>query len=561
MSMFQDARGFHISGGQFNAAINHIYSADPLHPLWLVIKDVGANHNSGTRYPPPRCHPDTRQDVIHVLHEWIHCPFPGQPIMWLYGPAGAGKSAIAQTVAETGQTQGFLVASFFFSREDPRRCVADSLCLCIAYGLATRIPELWESITQAIKRDPAILQATLKEQLEKLIVEPFRSLEQLHSHPWLIVIDGLDECKGSWEQQHILSLLATVFPKQIPLRFLICSRPEPHIREAFDVDGFRPYLCRVALDETFEPSRDITTFLNSEFKRISTHPRNRHISFPNSWPESGAVYELVHKASGQFIYAATVIKFIDNEYSNPCTQLEQVLHPTVRRNLETSSPFHDLDILYHQILSSNPHRSKVRDVIWTLILLGPRMSLTPEIIEVFLFLPKGDVISTLRGMHSILNVRGPRDEIQIFHASFSDFLRDKSRSAYFFLGSELEQNSFLACRTCRILERYSQLSDKDEDDGSCPKYNESVQLRVFLEAWYTWGDYCSKSDLNHELLIFLRNYDFSTGFNIQDRGFLLHHASPTQFSSFRDNTVMGAFVIADAQVQTFIFPTDESRFI
>ncbi|EEB88643.1 hypothetical protein MPER_13428, partial [Moniliophthora perniciosa FA553] len=159
--------------------------------------------------------------------------------------------------------------------------------------------------------DPAILQASLEKQCQKLIVEPCRVLTELHHFPWVIIIDGLDECNGSREQQRILSIFATILPTDIPLRILVCSRPEPPIREVFDTNKFRPYLHRVALDETFQPGRDIGTFLTNEFLRIRNDPAYQHIQFSIPWPSPGIIHEIVQKASGQFIYAATVIKFVD----------------------------------------------------------------------------------------------------------------------------------------------------------------------------------------------------------------------------------------------------------
>jgi len=38
-------------------------------------------------------------------------------IMWMYGPAGAGKSTIAQTIAEMCDEEMLLLASFFFLKE------------------------------------------------------------------------------------------------------------------------------------------------------------------------------------------------------------------------------------------------------------------------------------------------------------------------------------------------------------------------------------------------------------------------------------------------------------
>uniref|UniRef100_A0A0W0G4Y2 Uncharacterized protein n=1 Tax=Moniliophthora roreri TaxID=221103 RepID=A0A0W0G4Y2_MONRR len=58
MSMFPGAQGFHISGGQFNAAghdVIHNYSVNPLQDLWQAIKGIGASHNSGAMLSTSLC--------------------------------------------------------------------------------------------------------------------------------------------------------------------------------------------------------------------------------------------------------------------------------------------------------------------------------------------------------------------------------------------------------------------------------------------------------------------------------------------------------------------------
>ena len=48
---------------------------------------------------------------------WIEDDNPDGSVFWIYGPAGAGKSAIAQTLAELIQASGGSYGgSFFFSR-------------------------------------------------------------------------------------------------------------------------------------------------------------------------------------------------------------------------------------------------------------------------------------------------------------------------------------------------------------------------------------------------------------------------------------------------------------
>ncbi|KAI3609885.1 nwd2 [Moniliophthora roreri] len=471
--MIKNSHGFRIYGGQLNNAgrdINYI-NVDPLRDLWDAIKDVGATHNSEMRYPPPKCHPGTRQEVLKMIHRWVYSPAWSDRIFWLYGPAGAGKSAIAQTIAELCQKEGSLVSTFFFSRGDPKRNNARSLVLTITHALTTSIPELRPLIEQALRSNPTILQATLEKQFQKLIVEPWRAVDlgKLHDCPWLIIIDGLDECNGHQEQQHILFILATILPENILLRVLICSRPEPPIREAFNIDNFRPYLHRVTLDDTFSPGRDISTFLIKEFQQIHAKPAFHHIPFPVPWPAPGVVDKLVQKASGQFIYAATVVKFIDNAYCNPCTQLEIILHPRPQLDPdpESTSPFYDLDILYHQILSSCPQRSKLQNVIWAVVLLLNISDLrpAPEEIEALLMLHDGEVISTLQGMHSILEIGQPDEWIHILHASFSDFLCDPGQSGYFFLGDKPAQNSFLATHLLHVIDHYSQIDENSLSDA------------------------------------------------------------------------------------------------
>ncbi|KAJ7789711.1 hypothetical protein B0H14DRAFT_2536015 [Mycena olivaceomarginata] len=72
-----------------------------------------ALHNSGERFPEPACHPGTRIRVLEELRAWSVDTSPESSIMWLYGAAGMGKSAIAQMFAGDCQTQGRLGASFF----------------------------------------------------------------------------------------------------------------------------------------------------------------------------------------------------------------------------------------------------------------------------------------------------------------------------------------------------------------------------------------------------------------------------------------------------------------
>ncbi len=72
---------------------------------WQIIREFSALqaiHNSEHRHDPPKCHPNTRIAIRDTLMDWVvDTADANARIMWFYGPAGAGKSAIAQTLAET----------------------------------------------------------------------------------------------------------------------------------------------------------------------------------------------------------------------------------------------------------------------------------------------------------------------------------------------------------------------------------------------------------------------------------------------------------------------------
>src|SRR5882762_9618975 len=81
----------------------------------------GAFRNSAERYDPPKCRPHTRQAVLKRIMLWVNDPANEFQIMWMFGPAGAGKTAIAQSIADMYFQSGKLAASFFFSRNTSGR--------------------------------------------------------------------------------------------------------------------------------------------------------------------------------------------------------------------------------------------------------------------------------------------------------------------------------------------------------------------------------------------------------------------------------------------------------
>ena len=160
-------------------------------------------------------------------------------VMWVYGPARARKSTIAQTIAKMCKEEMILLTSFFFSRNDPSHSNVNSLITTITYQITLNLPQVWDAILGAIEYDPLIFSKSLVVQVKTLIVVPLQLLAEasFFNEPTschLIIIDGLDECSDPKIQQNILEVLVNAqWQYQLPLTFLFVSQPKQHISLTF----------------------------------------------------------------------------------------------------------------------------------------------------------------------------------------------------------------------------------------------------------------------------------------------------------------------------------------
>ncbi|KAJ7438420.1 hypothetical protein FB451DRAFT_1448183 [Mycena latifolia] len=312
-----------------------------------------ALHDSGERSPEPACHPGTRIAVLDRLKSWSLDARPENPLLWLHGSAGAGKSAIAQMFAGHCQSQRRLGASFFFKRGHPKRGTWHGLVPTIAYQLAKSVPEFLLPLQKAVDSDHMIVGRCITVQFQRLIVEPMRETPPLSSLLSIIILDGLDECADRKVQQDILRLfIQAVQTHQLPIRLVITSRPEPHIREIFETKENLPNCRHLVLVPDQSAYDDIRAYLRDEFARIHGKYTARGIELGSVWPPVEALEHLVQKSSGIFIYATTIIRFIDKEFSHPVDRLMAVLG----LDPQSTAP---LDNLYTQILSVVPQETQI----------------------------------------------------------------------------------------------------------------------------------------------------------------------------------------------------------
>ena len=405
------------------------------HNILLRTTAPAAFHNSGKRFESPKCQPHTRLAVLSEIMKWIKWEGDLESfILWFYGPAGAGKSAIAKTVAEMCEEQMILLARFFFFRANPLRNNVQFLIATIAYQITLNLPRVREAILGAIERDPLIFTKSLAVQFRSLIVAPLQPLAEasFFSKPTsrrLVIIDGLDECSDLKVQQNIVEVLANSQRQhQLPLIFLIASRPEQHISFAFSTGVLPSMTTRIALDDSYLTDKDIELFLTEKFREIkSTHPLRAYI--PPQWPLPDVLKQLVRNSSCQFIYASTVIRYINSIRHKPTDRLDVVLG-----TLQSDLPFAELDALYTQILAGVEDIERVLEILGFMLFYNHSHLLT-TVIENALSLQPGDVELYLGDLNSLVAFE-PDQSIRALHASFVDFLVDSSRSKKFWINPQ-----------------------------------------------------------------------------------------------------------------------------
>ena len=136
-------------------------------------------------------------------------------------------------------------------------------------------------------------------------------------------------------------------------------------------------------------------------------------------------------------------------------------------------PFAELDALYMHILSEldDPHRTLL--VIGLLLIraqyLGDRLSSITDI-EHFLGLDAGDVELLLADMASLVSWDADGTQnVQMLHASFGDFLFDRSRSGKYSMERKA-MHTIMACHCCQNISfsRRSDLEARDKGKYAAP---------------------------------------------------------------------------------------------
>ncbi|KAL7784066.1 hypothetical protein V8C37DRAFT_413532 [Trichoderma ceciliae] len=391
----------------------------------------GASFDSNAEADNPTCLSDTRVELLDQIMRWANSSHTAS-IFWLNGMAGTGKSTISRTIARSFASTGHLGASFFFKRGEGDRGSSVKLFTTIAAQLATKQPAIAPYIRNVIDADPTISDKGLKEQFDKLILQPISAVPPNagKAASLVIVIDALDECDSEDKIKPIIHHFSRA--KSLGLKVFVTSRPELPIRLGFS--AIKGKYQDLILHEISKPviKHDLSLFLGHELATIresfnSSVPEDRQLDA--DWPGQPSIDALVTMAIPLFIFAATVCRFLaDRKRGNPRRQLRKVLAYQTSSKLDATY----LPVLDQQIAGLSGQEEKVevlqefQHIIGSIVLLASPLSTSA--LAQLLSLHRDTIDDRLDMLHSVLSIPlSAESPVRLFHLSFRDFLVDPEK--------------------------------------------------------------------------------------------------------------------------------------
>lgn len=324
----------------------------------------------------------------------------------------------------------------------------------IARQLAISIPQLIPGIQKAILDDPSIAARAMKEQFDKLLLQPLLNLN-LSDFPIrtvVIVLDALDECEGDNDIRLILQLLPQLQkPNAVRLRVFLTSRPELPVCLGFSKianHDHKDLILHEIPKEVIE--HDILLFLDHRLSEIRTER-----ALPTHWPGETSLQNLVALSVPSFIFAATICRIFEDPYWDPVDSLTEIL---AHRNDGSKLDGTYLPVL-DRLLDGQSEKQKkqlvqeFQQVVGAIVILESPLSVVS--LSSLLGLPQSLVRLRLNPLQSVLSV--PDSEtlpVRLFHLSFRDFLLDpETREKTPFWADKKEAHQRLTLRCLSVLSR------------------------------------------------------------------------------------------------------------
>jgi hypothetical protein len=353
----------------------------------------------GTQHVP--CLKGTRINTLNAIRQWADDEDGSTWIFCLLDVAGSGKSTVAKHMAEEWKDQNRLVARFFFSRDTTETMSTNSFCSKVAELFASR-NELFKKEMDKFKGIPDL---SFEQRFEGMIRNPLKAL----NGQAILTIDALDECNNDYgSRDELLETLANQCPSIPRLRVMVTGRPERDIKIWAEASGGYTSFSKLEGD-----SKDVQLYIET---RLQTIPVD----------DSQRLYSVIRHAEGLFIWARIACDLL-------------VKTTDVDGLLDTLGQEVSLDYLYRIALEQSMPKDKAS---WQAILTVLQMILAARrplsIAELEKLSPNSKVVElVVTVLGSFLLYDGRNEPIRLLHATFREYVTDRSKRSPLFAQIEL----------------------------------------------------------------------------------------------------------------------------
>ncbi|KAF8653557.1 hypothetical protein AX16_003894 [Volvariella volvacea WC 439] len=458
--------------------------------------------------PPTKLGDDVCLAIILSIISWIENKDRDRNVFWLHGPDGTGKSTVLTKTAERldrKDSKAKVAGSFFFCWGDPLRENLTRLIPTLACRLAICIKAVGKEIDAVIEEDPKILEASLESQWRKLIIEPVMTVIESGGSipPAVIIINGLDQCKGKVEQTRVLELIGSCGP-HFPIAFLVTTRPRDRLYNTLDRAFVRLCSAPINLDAWASTWTEIRSRLTEVFQKGSQNLGG--YSLNEDQPSDEIVNRLTIAANGERVYVQVLFRYLDQAGID----LDERLKGFLEYVPEGPS---SLDDLYAQIIRSSyrPKSAESQDLLFLICSDVLNGSLDKSVSELawILGLDFDECRSRLMTLSPLLDISDDNSkDIGTQDASFipfSQFLFEKGRSEDYYVDKKV-------C-AARIMERCL-LKLKETERKRIPD-------RALTLCWWNCSRFLEQpGDVPDSLMQLLHDVHFDLFLNRLSRAFL-----------------------------------------
>ena len=396
----------------------------------LIFAALGQHHLPGAAFEAQPanagCMPGTR---VHFLEQVLTllATRTRPHIAWIVGMAGTGKTSIATTLCRIlwAKDTVLLGGSFFCSRSTGtiERTEVQRIVPTLATILGRHFPAYALALAKQLCELPDVAHWSPQKQVEILLTLP------LAENPWcdgqiVFVVDALDECSDQGKLVELIDALAD-FKSELPVKFLLTSRPEMYIRRTPISDPDFSSVLRLHTVEHTQVTPDLRLYIEQTLLRVSRS---------TTWYTQFDVEALVQRSDGLFIFASTVLKYILDR--NNDDGRKDRLRKVTSTVSHTPASISSLDQIYELVLTeaSRPEKVDTDELEDTrrilACILTARASLSIQVLADLTDISPATLRGALERLPSLVHVPDVDADsgIRTLHASFGDYMFDRAEN-------------------------------------------------------------------------------------------------------------------------------------